>query len=574
MPGGNLSGDGERPCCWHLFDIVKHLCSVSLLFFVNIHAGFCGYFWHVSSLSRNHTMHSLHGNGSARKGTKGKGKSKQSAPTGQHTVPSSHVATSSDTPYGSGKGKGSAEPPVDLTIQTTQLALQAQEARLEAEKDFREQMLAVLPSHLHTASPQLVAEEWNTKIVAAHELTAHGGVALVNKKDIPSVVARVGQTTRPTAIVTSQPASELYMGGAPCKEIFCSLMVSTDSGLSKVLVRRFLIQLGIAANAQVTMETANLTSVKESLTMCKIVLRFNALGGWDPKLLRSIIVSDYLKQFMPESAFSNIVVREDGSATTLVHDSKVADVLKNSGIAHVYCKPHVDVSEWQSMEILWLPHTVAHAEALSLARAHASALGLAIKQNQEVIRFGLRFRHLVDLEKVASEIGMAPEAKLGRFKVTAVADAVGAAGVLNMMASIGWQIEEVLFVGEGHAIVSAQDCPNTNKYKLERHNGMNVPMWVHAVNSRARQMFKSKNISFRNTDGEGEDVTMTDDSKPEAVPGKIKAASALAADRSKEQQSLRRPRTPTGHTPSKDAKARASEPPGTLASGAPSQPAS
>ena len=103
------------------------------------------------------------------------------------------------------------------------------------------------------------------------------------------------------------------------------------------------------------------------------------LGGWDPKILRAIIVSDYLRQSMTESAFNNIVVREDGAATAMVHTSQMSLLLKRSGEAHVYTKPHVDMTEWQNMDILWLPATIVHSEAMKLASDHGSSLGLAVK---------------------------------------------------------------------------------------------------------------------------------------------------------------------------------------------------
>ena len=84
------------------------------------------------------------------------------------------------------------------------------------------------------------------------------------------------------------------------------------------------------------------------------------------------------------------------------------------------------------------------------------------------------------------------EASLGRFKIIAASESAGTAGVLDMMASISWSIEDILYIGDGHAIVAAKDCPN----KLMRQDGLAVPLWIH-VNSKARELFKIKSISFR-----------------------------------------------------------------------------
>ena len=109
------------------------------------------------------------------------------------------------------------------------------------------------------------------------------------------------------------------------------------------------------------------------------------------------------------------------------------------------------------------------------------------------------------------------------------------------------------FTGVGHAIVAAKDCPNKNKYKLMRQDGLAVPLWIHAVNSKARELFKAKSINFRSADAEGEDVDMGQpDPQVGNVQTRIQQAAEVATKRSKELQSLRRPREPTLRTPSRD----------------------
>ena len=206
MPRGNSSAL-ERPCCWCLFAHVLYFCSVPYLFFEKCNLDLCGLIWCVTSISRNKRMHALHGNGPESRATKGKTKGKENPKIPPQPGSLLSVASSSSQPsFVSGKGKGSEVVATDSVNTNVQPSVVETDPKAEAERIFREQMLAVLPSHLSANTPQLVAEEWNTKVVLAHELSAHGGVALVHKKDLPSVVARVGQTTRPTAVVTSQPA--------------------------------------------------------------------------------------------------------------------------------------------------------------------------------------------------------------------------------------------------------------------------------------------------------------------------------------------------------------------------------
>lgn len=270
----------ERTCCKCLCDM-NSIYQFGIIFdvFETLFSGLCGCTWHVSAKSRNKRMHSLVGNGPSR-AAKGKGKSKQKAAEQNQTADVSQGFAASNPSSSGGKGKGNSE----AFLEGIQSALNTMgstdklEERLEAERLFKEQMLGALPSHLASSSPQLVQEEWNTTVTSAQALSAHGGVALVMKKDIPAVVSRIGQTTRATAIVTSQPAAELYMPAAHCREVLCSIIVQSDSGPTRVTVKRYLIQLGMNPDNFVTMDTESLDTIQESITMVKVVVRFDSRG--------------------------------------------------------------------------------------------------------------------------------------------------------------------------------------------------------------------------------------------------------------------------------------------------------
>ena len=380
-PGGTWA-DVERPCCTYLSaDDHIYLGGICSFVFETFVIDLCDRIWHVSSKSRNRFLHAYHGNGPARP-PKGKGKSKQNSKASNVVPPPPPVFTGENLGASSSSeqpGRSSSEAFFDgmKAAMTSVKQNDLLESRLEAERSFREQMQSALPVHLSSCAPKLVQEEWDSKVVDSKDLSAFGGVALVAKRDLPTVVARVGQTKRAVAVVTSQPAHDLYMPAAHCKEIFCSIWIQGDSGLTKISVRRFLIQLGMDVQKQVAMNTQDLDTIHENITMHKVVLRFDPVAGWDPKQLRAVIVSDYLMLSMPQSAFSNIIVREDGSATALVHASKVLSLLKKSGEAHVYCKPHVSVVEYHGLEILWLPVSINQPEALKLAK-EGETLGLAV----------------------------------------------------------------------------------------------------------------------------------------------------------------------------------------------------
>ena len=352
------------------------------------------------------------------------------------------------------------------------------------------------------------------KVCLPHELGPKGGVSLVKKNELVQVLRNVGQTTRPTAVVTTQPAHELYKRGAKCSEVWCTIQVPSDSGTTTAYVKRFLIQLGMDPAQAVTMNTQGLEVISQSLTMQKIVIRFDAQGGWDLSAMSAIIVSDMLRSVISETAHGQITIRSDGSATAFVHKTCTEKVLKHSGTSFVFIKPHVSEAAWKDLEILWLPESVTHAEAMNLTKAHPDSLGLARKQGNENVRYGLRFPSLSSLKQSADKLGLGHVADLGRFKITAICHGTGPSDVSDMMHSISWPLDSIEYVGEGHAIVSSKVCPKQNKYCLERADGASVPMFVHALNSKARELFKAQNLAVRRVDAEGEEL---DDNAPVPV---------------------------------------------------------
>ena len=504
------------------------------------------YAWSPSNVTRNRVKHALEGNGGSPKGKGPSGKGKQGKGKAF-----------------SGKGKASAETQGDVfvlqnhdveTFVDTQQAEIAQHERASNERAFAQEVMANLPAHLSSLhQTQLLQQKWNSTVCLPHELGPRGGVSLIKKHELVQVLKQVGQTTRATAVVTTQPAHELHMRGAPCTEIWCTIRVPTDTGTTTAYVKRYLIQLGMDPSNAVHMETHGLIVVQQSIAMQKVVISFDQKGGWDTATMSAIIVSDLLKSMISETAFDQITIRSDGSATALIHKSCVGQLLRSSGKSHVYIKPHVGEVSWQDIEILWLPATVTHEEALQLCQENADSLGLARKQGGEGSRFGLRFGDLEKMKGCAEKLKLGHIVDLGRFKITAIMTGTGSSDLFQMMASIKWTLESVEYIGEGHAIVSAKQCPATNKLCLKRLDGAQVQMWIHAVNAKARAMFKNQNIQSRQVDAEGEeadkDVPMTGVS----LEDKFKAAAADNTRRSEEQKgSTRREssRTPKRPPPS------------------------
>ena len=73
---------------------------------------------------------------------------------------------------------------------------------------------------------QLDYEEWSAEVTMASRLGPLGGVAFVQKRDIPTGMGQVGVTMRPTAFVTTEHATAI---GLPhladvCEEVLCHLI--------------------------------------------------------------------------------------------------------------------------------------------------------------------------------------------------------------------------------------------------------------------------------------------------------------------------------------------------------------
>eukprot|EP00435_Cladocopium_sp_Y103_P066693 s395_g29.t1 len=349
----------------------------------------------------------------------------------------------------------------------------------------------------------------------------------------------------------AQPAHELHMKGAPCTELWCTLQVPSETGVTTAYVKRYLIQLGMDTANQVKMETTGLTIVQQSSTMENVVIRFDPEGGWDVSSMSAIVVSDMLKSVISETAFDQIIIRSDGIATALIHKSCSEELFKFSGNAHVFVKPHVDEAAWKDMEILWLPATVMHGEALDLAAKHKEVLGLARKQG-EAVRYGLRFAGLVPMKTIADKFRLGHTVDLGRFKVTAMMHGTGTSDLFAMMASIGWTLDSVEFIGDGHAMVSSKQCPKQNKLCLQRTDGSMVPMLIHASNAKARSLFKDQNMSNRQVDVEGEETQTSDVSMPAAsLEARFKEAAAASTKRGEAQAALqaKAPKRDSSRTP-------------------------
>eukprot|EP00971_Amphidinium_carterae_P352349 6492558-Amphidinium_carterae.6 len=99
--------------------------------------------------------------------------------------------------HSKGRGKQKSKTPQELEAQQT-------------ERDFLRTVREALPAAAHMRSAtRPVQREWQTPICLAKDLGPRGGVAVVPKAELVATLARVGQTQKPTAILTTQPPHEL-----------------------------------------------------------------------------------------------------------------------------------------------------------------------------------------------------------------------------------------------------------------------------------------------------------------------------------------------------------------------------
>ena len=164
-----------------------------------------------------------------------------------------------------------------------------------------------------------------------------------------------------------------------------------------------------------------------------------------------------------------------------------------------------------------LPEEIGLKDAQKIARENVDCYGLARKAAAEKPRYALRFMAADKMKQTAETLGLSEQVELGKYKVTAVSEAVGPTGIMAMMLSIEWEVEEVLYVGEGHAMVTAKGPPKKGKYQVQRKDGMKVPMYVKASNKRARDACKERGIHLRATDAEGEDKGEAEEATQEVV---------------------------------------------------------
>ena len=116
------------------------------------------------------------------------------------------------------------------------------DAPVDEEEIFRQEVRNSLPeAALARMLPQLFADDWTVPIRSPLGISSSDGIAIVSKAQVANVIRQVGYTRNSVGIITTQSASQLYLKGYPCQEMFVRIKVRTEDDEDKELyVRRYI----------------------------------------------------------------------------------------------------------------------------------------------------------------------------------------------------------------------------------------------------------------------------------------------------------------------------------------------
>jgi hypothetical protein len=239
-------------------------------------------------------------------------------------------------------------------------------------------------------------------------------------------------------------------------------------------------------------------------------------------------------------------------------------VLRAGARGGIYPKTHPDEKGWQDVEVVMLKEGTAVKEAITMAVALGEhSLGVIKKASAEQPRYGIRMRDGAKTKAVAEENDIGKQIGLGRYMISGIVSQSGPAGVVAMMASIAWSLDEVMYLEGDRAVVVAEACPAASKLAMERADGSRTVLHIKAMNKVARSAFKAKKIAFRTTDAEGDDVDNEEAKEKEAKELREKKVKRLQAEKNENRERVkanaqqpaegsRRTRQPTGATPTRE----------------------
>ena len=443
------------------------------------------YVWSPSNSVRNRIAHSTNGNGASGKGKgsvgkKGRGKGNKSMET--------EVQDTTQNPFGNVAS--------EHHHLSQMFGLVQQHENKQADRSYRERIKSALPAAAwYNNTPTLVDGDWDARVCTPAELNAAGGVSYIHKEQLPDVLRRVNFTTSPCAIVTSQHAKDLGLP-YPSTAIRCTLRVKTDDGKTELVeVSKFLTQIGFGQPVEMRVQGPCVTAPR---TMLKVVIRYDILAGFDFAEISNRTVANTLSKYVNEAFFLDITTRLDGTATAMVQDTVVHTLLEASGNDHIYFKLHSTEPKSEQYALHWLADSCTHEDAITL-RDQSHAVGLAFKRSSQGPKFGLRFASESALEQFCQTHNLGDKFKWGRFKASNIPSSVGFAGLHAMLAPHKWEVQEVEYFGEDHAVFLASKKGSVMEMYWKDHRGRKMPVKIQALNAKGREMSAAASQSSRAT---------------------------------------------------------------------------
>ena len=385
----------------------------------------------------------------------------------------------------SGKGRGKSQNQGQRQQVFTQVTPELQE------EWFQQAIKDSLPEAAQRRlAPRLEPAEWSVPTFHHTEMTNTGGICICPKQEIPDLLRRIGYTKAPAAMLCTQHPSEIALKGYPAQELTCTFHIKDNDGAEKaILVRRFLVQIGFG---QFVTQQVDGDLVNISTPMHKVTIKLPFIHGWRSESCTVQSIAKILDQRIPNPSYDQIVVRQDQSATVLVHESEVLNLLKTSGREAVFLKLHESSSLLPNPDILWLPPEFSLDDAIVLAQQDDKALGIVSKNSRLRPRYAVRFGQKEDLQRFAKANNIEDLSTFGRWRLTGLPVQTGSVGALQLLESRGWDIKEILFLNDSQcSFLSSKRGNISNMYYID--GGIKHPLQIKAVNAIARDEQASAN---------------------------------------------------------------------------------
>jgi hypothetical protein len=353
-------------------------------------------------------------------------------------------------------------------------------AQVDPEIAFAQAMKTAMPEAAKIRmQPKLIQSQWTQTIKEWQHLDATGGVAIAPKESIPTILAKVGYSSKPTAILIVQEPDELGMVGYPRSRVKCSYDVVSTGGIRKqVEVERWLVQLGFSE--QVSMQPIG-DEVQVGFTMTRMVAKFSVHRGWAHGPHPAGVLANHLQQFVDENAFDSIMSRGDGSFLFLVHNTFEDELLSKSGANGIFLKRHVSEID-MGHELFWLEESTTLDDAYQMSM-QAKALGLVEKGTKG--RLAVRFRDEKSLQEFATSNQLVYDNSQQRWKVTGIPLQAGIQGLHQLLASLGWEVLEIIYQGEDSAVFTS------------KNRGKDAPVHFRYLDQPRAVRFKAINLAAR-----------------------------------------------------------------------------